>query len=170
MAVRSALCSGSPLPQGRSLVLISARGWVDPRATVRLQVIGKLRKSNDFTGNRTRDLPACSIVQLTTLPRAPYEMEGYQWYGRRNRDGRLELCKVLYHSIQLKRQRKTTNKKFYEESTAYFPLIRHGPHSRRRLQFFVQARTCLSSLATIGRDFSLARPVQGACIRVRSTL
>jgi hypothetical protein len=30
-----------------------------------------MKKSNDITGNRTRDLPACSIVpQPTTLPRA----------------------------------------------------------------------------------------------------
>jgi hypothetical protein len=30
------------------------------------------KKSNDLIGNRTRDLPACSIVpQPTTLPRAP---------------------------------------------------------------------------------------------------
>jgi hypothetical protein len=31
-----------------------------------------MEKSNGLIGNRTRDLPACSIVsQLTTLPRAP---------------------------------------------------------------------------------------------------
>jgi hypothetical protein len=31
-----------------------------------------LEKSNDLNGNRTRDLPVCSIVpQSTTLPRAP---------------------------------------------------------------------------------------------------
>jgi hypothetical protein len=34
--------------------------------------IKSIEKSNDLIGNRTRDLPACSIVpQLTTLPRAP---------------------------------------------------------------------------------------------------
>jgi hypothetical protein len=38
-------------------------------------VAGRIRsieKSNDFIGNLTRDLPACSVVlQPTTLPRAP---------------------------------------------------------------------------------------------------
>jgi hypothetical protein len=33
-----------------------------------------IEKSNNFVGNRTRDLPACSIVpQRTTLQRAPGE-------------------------------------------------------------------------------------------------
>jgi hypothetical protein len=36
--------------------------------------IRSIEKSNDLIGNRTRDLPACSIVpQSITLPRAPYE-------------------------------------------------------------------------------------------------
>jgi hypothetical protein len=47
------------------------RGWVDPRAIVRLEELGKLKKSTLF-GIRTGDLPACSIVtQPTALPRAP---------------------------------------------------------------------------------------------------
>jgi hypothetical protein len=45
-----------------------------------------------------------------------------------------------------------TNRKFWEELIAYFPLIRHGPHRKQFLQlFFVAAGTCLLSycLATI---------------------
>jgi hypothetical protein len=35
---------------------------------VRLEGLGQLKKFNDFIKNRTRDLPACSIVpQKTTL-------------------------------------------------------------------------------------------------------
>jgi hypothetical protein len=37
---------------------------------MRLEGLGQLKLSNDFIGNRTRDLPAFSIVlQLTMLPR-----------------------------------------------------------------------------------------------------
>jgi hypothetical protein len=65
MALRlSALHAGPAViyPPGRFLVLISVKGWVDPRAIVRLEGLGQLKKSNDFIGIRIRDLPACSIV------------------------------------------------------------------------------------------------------------
>jgi hypothetical protein len=39
---------------------------------MRLERLDQVKKSNDLIGNRTRDLPACSIaLQATTLPRAP---------------------------------------------------------------------------------------------------
>jgi hypothetical protein len=45
--------------------------WVDPRAMVRLERLGKLKKCTS-SGTRTGDLPACSIMpQPTTLPLAP---------------------------------------------------------------------------------------------------
>jgi hypothetical protein len=39
---------------------------------VRLEGLGKLKKSDDLIGNLTHHLPACSIVpEPTTLPRVP---------------------------------------------------------------------------------------------------
>jgi hypothetical protein len=72
MAVRlSALQAGHPIAPGRFLVLISVRGWVDPRIIVWLEGLGQLRKVH-LIGTLTHDLPACSIVsQPTTLPHAP---------------------------------------------------------------------------------------------------
>jgi hypothetical protein len=53
-------------------ILIYVRGWVDPTT---IRVAGRIRsiaKSNDLTGTRTRDLPACSIMhQPPKLLRGP---------------------------------------------------------------------------------------------------
>jgi hypothetical protein len=44
MSVRlSDLPTGRPSPQGRFLVLISVRDYVDPKAIVRLEGLGKLK-------------------------------------------------------------------------------------------------------------------------------
>jgi hypothetical protein len=75
MAARlSVLCEGHFLPPGRFLVLIFARGWVDPKALVWLEGLSKLNKSTS-SGTWPGDLPACSSVsQPTMLSRAPYNL------------------------------------------------------------------------------------------------
>jgi hypothetical protein len=43
---------------------LPVRGRVESRATVRLEGLGQMAKSNNFIGNRTRDLSASSTVAI----------------------------------------------------------------------------------------------------------
>jgi hypothetical protein len=68
----SALRAGRLLPPRKFLVLIPVRGR--PQGHTAAGRIMSIEKSNYPIENRTRDLPACSIVpQPTTLPRALHD-------------------------------------------------------------------------------------------------
>ena len=63
-----------PLPQEISLVLISVRGWVDPRTTVGTEKLSQWKIPMIPIGNQTRDLPTCSAVpQPSAPPCTPYK-------------------------------------------------------------------------------------------------
>jgi hypothetical protein len=108
MAARlSTLHTGRFLAPGRFLVVISVRGWVDPRAMVRLEELRTLKKSTS-SGTWTSDLPDCSIVpQPTTPPRATIKWQyirEYQLDTKISPETVLSRHKFLQFSLIFQRQ------------------------------------------------------------------
>jgi hypothetical protein len=72
MAVRlSVVRTGSPLPPGRFLVLISVTGWVDPRDIVRLEGLGKLKNPVTSSGIWTATIRLVAQFLNQLLYRVP---------------------------------------------------------------------------------------------------
>jgi hypothetical protein len=81
MAARlSALRAGRFLPPGRFLVIISVRGWVDPRAIVWLEGLGKLKEKKTYHPGlepATFQLVAQCINQLRYRMPPDYRQDHY---------------------------------------------------------------------------------------------
>jgi hypothetical protein len=85
MVVRlSTLCASHCLPPGRFLVLISLRGWVNPRAIVRLEGLGQLKNPMTSLGIKTASIRfvAQCLSNFTTCPRCSHHLGDIALNGR----------------------------------------------------------------------------------------
>jgi hypothetical protein len=149
MAMRlSVLSAGRLYPPGKFHVLISVRGWVEPRAIVRLEWVRSIEKSNDLIGIRIRDLPACSIVpQPTTLPCASRMTATLQINNRVNETLRITLSWRSRLSLLISLNISALNRFQNQLSGVEFCMIRRWMWSAKWLPVLeVPCRSLLMSI------------------------
>jgi hypothetical protein len=93
----SSLSAGSPLPPGRFLVFVSVRGWVDPRATVRLEGSDALKLGKVLEIIRHNQIKCGFKSAVTRIPRRSHEITKPKLS---NHTSHVRYCHLL-HKLQI---------------------------------------------------------------------
>jgi hypothetical protein len=152
MVVRlSASCAGRRFPPGRFLVLISVRGWVDPRIIMRLEELVQLK--NPMTSSGIEPATFRLVVpQPTTLPRTP-------------------LCKGSWSYLNFRQKGEIVSQ--FSKSPRYEDLRGSRPYHWQEMEVSVQLHSP-ADLSPRGKSPQEARwapePAWTLCIKDKSSV